>query len=1531
MDDLLIYSLEQIAFEGNEGCNLSRLWEIVEDFYTIYFNSSTYSIDDDFKCYFWKLFVFSPDLILNEVDSKSTLSNLILSPIKTKEIDLKLLKERYDDRIRLTVVQEKQFLAITGKELDEENKHIMRHFDILSMIFKHKEKGINQVDLAKQLNIDPRSLPSRINPLIEKGLIVKSPIIISKAQTFLLIHTRFATDSSKKYQNDLQDQQNTDNIVDINHLRTCITDILSKTENNVMRFVDLKRFCKINNKLFRRGFSRQIRSMEQLGFVERCRVVNNKGYSKCVKLIKPYNIDFAKRENQIDMFNNQDDDNSSDKEDIYDKKENDTFSELIKFSPITISRDLTLEFILFQEIKNSGKEGISGPNLKKQIIGDQWSKPLQLILDKLSVIPEKSSDYSNVQPEHLSYFSIYKEQEFVGRVNQYRYLSSLNYQAFCFENKIVNTMKFPNSGVVFPKYNESEFYLYDQNPNIFNKNTKTRSVKLGRPKKQYNAKDSEKMNLFFENSIKDNISWDTKKLDPVGKEAEKRSIDSNFMDLESGCKRISSEEINKELSPCKKLKKMSKFSTETVLTKSFANLNTSIPLNNFNTSCLRSEVDNLLSDSLIPEISKKLAFQEHIDKNVSKGNSDDEICEKKDSVSKDADIEALTLKRQPRTSLAYVRRQNLILEILDKHGGILQGGKYLNEQYNIAFKNKGYSSSEHEIDRKTMEKTLESLKRMGKIHHICVAHTNAKGTKNVFWIVADIKYNIDGVEINNFKNKILEERSIKLQTYKPLPLKIENIHVNHPVKLKKKQISLADNEHFAHLKLNNIERERISARLALREQELGFQGTSAITNQTAPSIISEIKTPFIHTFINNGKMVLERKVSDIKTKPKLKLNNKPLCHHRKLLNRNTADAFPLIGRQRLLNKINSSDKTDEIDNYEKVYRSIPIRRKNNFTSNDDDILIRAIFLSKWAYGGNAGLIDWELIKKALPHHSEIEIKSRFSTLRSKNYIKEIGNFFATSWLSHYQNAVKNKVLPPVSSMSNDLNILKFIEYSRTLDILEYVYELFTIKVKVKFKRNYDDINLPNSIEEINANYIVETVNKREDLSNNFFDASLSLNAREIILYGTAFSCCSIDEDFQEENEIKSLIKSILITPEENYDAEVAKRLLEPYEESHVELVLQKLIQDKIIVRSKSEPNRILPGRNYRFSDKFLFTFKSCFPESLFSQAFEFYTLITQEFQKNNTYTLSEFINSGSMACILDLVAHHYIQLSIENTMDVFCDNIHQYNTQSWEDYSINFSVAVQLKDISYASLDKSIKYENSLKRYVWIDISGNILKNVYDQYLQTILSLVIQRPGINIAEIISILYPAISIEEIKSILFSLTPNILNTCHGALYARELYYKSIISYSEAARCPNINRPPPCLQDQIQIISSEYFRSSLKHLKHQTLHSEQTLLKWINYMTQTHFSYLVPTTTLQPTSFVHLLRLSSEALTSTASLHNYIGRCWDNDKAPLWPADPSLGPMSCLHYSWLLPTFIFVYYVLFIICACPLSSTCARPALR
>lgn len=123
--------------------------------------------------------------------------------------------------------------------------------------------------------------------------------------------------------------------------------------------------------------------------------------------------------------------------------------------------------------------------------------------------------------------------------------------------------------------------------------------------------------------------------------------------------------------------------------------------------------------------------------------------------------------------------------------------------------------------------------------------------------------------------------------------------------------------------------------------------------------------------------------------------------------------------------------------------------------------------------------------------------------------------------------------------------------------------------------------------------------------------------------------------------------------------------MESYEEDHIESVLQELIQERLIVRSKSELNRILPGRNYRFSDKFLLTFKTCLSDFLFPQAMEFYTRVTQEFQNNNTVTLSEFINSGSMACILDLVAHNYVTLSIENAMDVFSDHIHQYNTQNW--------------------------------------------------------------------------------------------------------------------------------------------------------------------------------------------------------------------------------------------------------------------------
>ncbi|KAG4301806.1 hypothetical protein PCK1_001782 [Pneumocystis canis] len=1792
MDDLLVYSVEQVAFEGDKGCTLSRLWEILNDFYTIYFNSSVYCIDDDFKSYFWNFFIFLSEIILNEVDERSTSLNLILKPIKTK-VDLKLLKELYNDRIRITVIPEKQFLLLTGKELDEENKHVMRYFDLLSIIFKHKEKGINQVDLAKQLNIDPRSLPSRINPLIEKGLIIKSPIIISKTQTFLLTHSRYVIHSSQRYHNNFQNLQDTDNIMNINHLRVCITDILSKAENNVMRFVDLKRLCKINTKLFRRGFSRQIRSMEQLGFLERCRVLNNKGYSKCVKLVKPYNIGFLKQD-EINILNDQDDENSSlEKDDSYDIKEEEPFSELIKSSSIKITRDLTIEFLLFQEIENSGKDGIPGPDLKKKVIGDQWSRPLQLILDKLSVIPEKSLNSDNIQPDYLSYFTIYKEQEFVGRINQYRYLSSSSYQIFCLENKIVNTIKFSGSNVVFPTYDKSKFYLYDENPNIPEKNTKIKSLKLGRPKKHHNdmIKDSEEKNQLLKNSFaKNKLSQNSDEFDYINNETD-QALCSGSMRHNLNSKRMNSQEKSEEIFPRKKLKKVHITPpTKTVITRSCSNLSTTDTLNNseirdfaskldnqaskasvlkisdevsienFEKSTLQNHMDkndceklldseiykesptskkkdsdlssdfpdkldfeknfnidnknaqvsslkheprislayvrrqnlileildknngilqggkylneqyniasknktylpseheidrktmektleslkrigkihhicvahtnakgvknvfwivadtkydidgleiiigdqwsrplqlildklsivpekSLNSDNIQPdylsyftiyreqefvgrvnqyrylssssyqtfcfenklintmkfsdsnvlfptydkskfylynedpnipeknikikssklgrpkkpyndmikdlketnqlfensstknglsqnsqesdhmnkeiindavdssstehnlnfkrinsqkkteeicprkklkknhvthpprtivtrscsnlnatntlndsevrdftlktnsqdskasilelsdvstEISEQLTFENHIDKNdhekflncetykksvlISEENSnllsdffDKWNSEKKTNIN-DKKTQVSSLKHEPRISLAYVRRQNLILEILDKNNGILQGGKYLNEQYNIASKNKAYSSSEHEIDRKTMEKTLESLKRTGKIHHICVAHTNAKGVKNVFWIVADTKYDIDGLEISNFKNKILEERSMKIQTYKPLPLKIENLRINYPIKSKRRQSSLPDNEFSKHIQLNHIQYKHISEDSTLKGQELIPENT--LINDHTFSSTPKKEISFVHTFVNNNEMT-QKKVQVIESKSKLKFNGKSLFFHRKFLNQSTKDVFSSIEKQNLLDKNSSPDKTGEINDHEKVYKSVSIRRKNNFTSNDDDILIRAVFLSRWAYSGNTGFIDWELIKKILPHHSETAIKSRFSTLRSKNYIKEIGKFFTTSWLSYYQNAIENKILEPISPIPNDTDIITLVEYSKTLNILE----------------DYDDIDLPDTIEEISANYIVENINKRADIRNDFFDISLSLNARELILYGTVFSYSNIDQNFQDENEIKSIIKSILITPEENYDPEIAKKLLEPYQEDHIESALQELIQDKIIVRSKSELNRILPGRNYRFSDKFLFAFKTCFPDFLFSQAAEFYTQITEEFQKNNVFTLSEFINSGSMACILDLVVHQYVQLSIENVMNVFCDHICQYDTQNWEDYTINFPVIAKPKNISYTLLDKSIKYENSLKRYIWIDISGNILKNVYNQYLQTILSFIIQRPGINLIELISILYPFISLQEIKAIISSLIPFIITDHHG----------------------------------------------------------------------------------------------------------------------------------------------------------------------
>lgn len=96
--------------------------------------------------------------------------------------------------------------------------------------------------------------------------------------------------------------------------------------------------------------------------------------------------------------------------------------------------------------------------------------------------------------------------------------------------------------------------------------------------------------------------------------------------------------------------------------------------------------------------------------------------------------------------------------------------------------------------------------------------------------------------------------------------------------------------------------------------------------------------------------------------------------------------------------------------------------------------------------------------------------------------------------------------------------------------------------------------------------------------------------------------------------------------------------------------MQTLYENKLLTRIKHDRDRLVPGRNYKMSDKYIpllvphltirwdITVRGQTGDFLFDQAQAYRDFLTGVFKDDGEVLISELNNDGSIYCILDLIA-----------------------------------------------------------------------------------------------------------------------------------------------------------------------------------------------------------------------------------------------------------------------------------------------------
>ncbi|KAL6299663.1 hypothetical protein BKA93DRAFT_741989 [Sparassis latifolia] len=198
MDELVRHCLRELSFDGDLGCNVSRLHEFVNGFYSRSSSSPRQNIDDAYCAFIWSVIVQQPGVRVGTIPPGSA-TEVYIAPqtsakrkakAKGEELEdpllpttldiipdamirsLEDLTNEYGDGLRIAVNPEISFSAITGSHI-RPSKLTPMVYTVLQFITRGREDGISVVDLGKKSGYDQKSCFYLVKQLLDLDLIVK--------------------------------------------------------------------------------------------------------------------------------------------------------------------------------------------------------------------------------------------------------------------------------------------------------------------------------------------------------------------------------------------------------------------------------------------------------------------------------------------------------------------------------------------------------------------------------------------------------------------------------------------------------------------------------------------------------------------------------------------------------------------------------------------------------------------------------------------------------------------------------------------------------------------------------------------------------------------------------------------------------------------------------------------------------------------------------------------------------------------------------------------------------------------------------------------------------------------------------------------------------------------------------------------------------------------------------------------------------------------------------------------------------------
>lgn len=378
-----------------------------------------------------------------------------------------------------------------------------------------------------------------------------------------------------------------------------------------------------------------------------------------------------------------------------------------------------------------------------------------------------------------------------------------------------------------------------------------------------------------------------------------------------------------------------------------------------------------------------------------------------------------------------------------------------------------------------------------------------------------------------------------------------------------------------------------------------------------------------------------------------------------------------------------------------------------FELTDAITLLRAVVISKTFKRGG---IDFAQIASLFYYTDELAIKQKWRIVR-----KKIGGAKA---ISNAKQSFENIVLKGIEDSSVSVDALENIRFS-------FFLQLWKDADKAGLE-SFDKNPLLGTVEENITNYDVKEVPKVfADVFDLLEDNSMR-QKESILANNTFFNITHVAPPVKRHNVLRTVLKAIVFTPEEQFTGLQVKQVLSEYSEEDTTEAAQDLMKDRemLYFGATDVPTKFV------LTEKVYASINVKLKSKFYHQATKFYEDFVALSQSKKGLIVSQAIDNGQMAALLHLVSTEQAGLCHIDRAQLPVG--YESRLVDKEKLACDI-VAFANGELTLQRLPKVPIPIGRPCGHVWLDLNGNIHESLWTKIITSVLYYIVFRPGVSAA------------------------------------------------------------------------------------------------------------------------------------------------------------------------------------------------------